>query len=85
MFAKIQRCFVRIPLKLHWGILNLEPKAAIALAPKLPASKDRDEAISSLCYLLVRNEGADAAKAMLPLISEPKIREGMRNPDEPKS
>ncbi|MES2440435.1 MAG: hypothetical protein V4584_15305 [Verrucomicrobiota bacterium] len=56
----------------------LEPKNAIALASKLPAGSDRDQAISGLCYSVARDAGPEAAKAMLPLISNPEFREGMR-------
>ncbi|MEO5917471.1 MAG: hypothetical protein ABIS50_24800 [Luteolibacter sp.] len=64
------------------GALNplyrLEPESALALAPRLLGGKDRDQAISSLCYSLTRDQGADAAKALLPLISDPQFRERMR-------
>ncbi len=58
---------------------SLEPKKAVALAlaGKLPPGGDRDQAISSLCQTIATRD-AESAKAMLPLISDPQMREGTR-------
>ncbi len=58
---------------------SLEPKKAVALAlaGKLPPSRELDQAISSLCQT-VAGRDVESAKAQLPQISDPQIREGTR-------
>ena len=53
----------------------LEPQSAFAIAPKLPPGKDRDDAVSHLCQLVAHHGSVEAAKALLPLISDPQRRE----------
>ncbi|RYD46163.1 MAG: hypothetical protein EOP85_07990 [Verrucomicrobiaceae bacterium] len=60
-------------------LYRLDPEAALEIVPQLPAGKDRDRAISTLCYSVMNDKGPDAAKSLLlPLISDPETRERMR-------
>lgn len=56
----------------------LEPKSAIAAAPKLPPGEDRDQAVSDLSHAMAHDGDVDAANALLPLITNPDFREIVR-------
>lgn len=56
----------------------LEPKSALAVASKLPPGKERDDAVSTLSQSVAHDGDMAAAKALLPLITDPDFRERIR-------
>ncbi len=52
-----------------------DPKEAVALAPKMPAGKDRDRALGSICWSACLSGDQASAQAFLPLISDPQFRD----------
>jgi hypothetical protein len=55
-------------------LYQLEPRAAAALAPKLPRGKELDKALATLCSMMAWDGEADMARSMLPLITNPAQR-----------
>lgn len=56
-------------------LYDQDPKEAVALAPKMPAGKERDKALGSLCWNAARRGDETSIRALLPLISDPQFRE----------
>jgi hypothetical protein len=59
-------------------LFYFDPKAAVDLAPHLPAGKTRDYAILNLTDQVAKELGQDVAKGLLPLISDEALRERKR-------
>lgn len=59
-------------------LFYFDPKAAVDLAPNLPAGKTRDYAILNLTDRVAKELGQDVAKGLLPLITDEALREGKR-------
>jgi hypothetical protein len=58
-------------------LYDQDPKEAVALAPKMPAGEHRDKALSSICWSAAHRGDETSARALLPLISDPQLRDQM--------
>jgi hypothetical protein len=57
-------------------LYQLEPRAAAALAPRLPRGKELDKALATVCTDMAWDGEADMARSLVPLITNPAQRKG---------
>ena len=66
-------------------LYQLEPKAAAALAPKLPRGKELDKALATVCTMMAWDGEADMARSLVPLITNPAQRNVTRDEVEKRA